>query len=477
MLIRQIFDPALAQYAYLVGCQRTGEAVIIDPERDIDRYQAEAAANDLRITAVAETHIHADFVSGAAEFAADPAVHLYLSGEGGPDWSYSWPGDRPQVTYLRHGDVFRVGNIQLRALHTPGHTPEHLCFAITDLGGGATEPMALASGDFLFVGDVGRPDLLESAAGVVGVMESSARQLQASLAREIQPLADYLLVLPAHGAGSACGKALGAVPVSSIGYERLTNGALREALRDPEGFVSHILAGQPEPQLYFAHMKKVNKAGIAVTGGVPALARLTAQEASDLAARGVTPIDVRDDKPGFAAGHLAGSLSAPLGTPFFSTSTGSYVDPEEKTFLVVESAEQVEAASRQLYRIGLDGALGWVLLSDLAQAGLLTARLQTIHFPDFDPARALAEGDLLDVRTSAEFARGHLDGAKPYPYTRLKTRLESLDPARHLFLHCGSGRRAALAASFLARRGFQVTHVDGICTECERIAALEGEAF
>lgn len=476
MLIRQIFDPALAQYAYLVGCQRTGEAVIIDPERDIARYTAEARENGLRITAVAETHIHADFVSGAAEFAADPEVKLYLSAEGGPDWLYEWPAGRDNVTYLKDGDAFKVGNIRLQAVHTPGHTPEHISFLITDEGGGATEPMAFATGDFLFVGDVGRPDLLESAAGVRGVMESSARTLQSSLAAKLAALGDYLLILPAHGAGSACGKALGAVPVSSLGYERRTNGALREAVSDAEAFVSHILAGQPEPQLYFANMKKVNKSGIRLTGGVPALRKLDAQEAAALQKQGATPVDVRADKAAFAGAHLPGSLSAPLGTPFFSTSTGSYLAPDQPTFLVVESEAQVADAAAQLYRIGLDGCTGWVLLEELHKANLLTGAIERIEFEQFK-ASEIPDGSLIDVRTSAEFQRGHMEGARHFPYTRLKTRIAELDKGTRLHLHCGSGRRAGLAASYLAGLGYDVVHVDGVCSECERIAKLEGEAF
>jgi len=475
MLIRQIFDPALAQYTYLVGCQRTGEALVIDPERDIDRFVAEAAANSLRITAVAETHIHADFVGGAQEFAADPAVHLYLSAEGGPDWLYQWPGNRPNVTWLHDGDEFTIGKIRVRALHTPGHTPEHLSFLITDEGGGAVEPMALVTGDFLFVGDVGRPDLLESAAGVKGVMESSARTLQASLVEALGPLGDYLLVLPAHGAGSTCGKSLGAVPFTSLGYERRTNAPLREAATDAEGFVKHILAGQPEPQLYFATMKRVNKSGIRVTGGVPVARPLTAVEAAQLAREGAVPIDVRADKAAFAEGHLPGSLSAPLGTPFFSTSTGSFLDADQATILVVEREDQVDDASRQLYRIGLDGLAGWVTLADLRAAGLLTGRFDRSGFDRESVEAAASAGTLIDVRTSAEFARGHLPGARSFPYTRLKTRLEELDRGSRLHVHCGSGRRAGLAASYLAGLGYDVVHVDGLCGECERIARLEGE--
>ena len=164
LLFRQIEDDKLAQYAYLVGCQKTKEALIIDPERDVDRYVAVAAAAGLEIVAVAETHIHADFLSGARELAEQHGVRLYLSKEGGPDWQSFWAQDSDyDVRFLADGDTFKVGNIEVKALHTPGHTPEHMSFLITDLGGGADAPMGMATGDFVFVGDLGRPDLLESA--------------------------------------------------------------------------------------------------------------------------------------------------------------------------------------------------------------------------------------------------------------------------------------------------------------------------
>jgi len=159
MLFRQIDDPKLAQYAYLIGCQRTGEAIVFDPERDVDRYVDAATREGLRIVAVAETHIHADFLSGARELAERVGAHVYVGGEGGPEWQSKWVtayGHTP----LRHGDEFMVGNIRFRALHTPGHTPEHVSYLVTDVGGGATEPMGIITGDFVFVGDLGRPDLL-----------------------------------------------------------------------------------------------------------------------------------------------------------------------------------------------------------------------------------------------------------------------------------------------------------------------------
>ena len=477
MLLRQIFDPYLAQYAYLIGCQRTGEALIIDPERDIDRYRSLAKENDLHITAVAETHIHADFVSGAAELAADPDIHIYLSAEGGPDWTYGWPGGRPNTHLLKHGDTFMVGNIRVEAIHTPGHTPEHLSYLITDIGGGANEPIALATGDFVFVGDVGRPDLLESAAGHKGAMEPSARQLQESLHDRFTPYADFLQILPAHGAGSACGKSLGAVPTSTLGYERRFNGALKLALSDRDAFVKAILAGQPDPPLYFATMKRVNRDGITVTGGVPTPPHLPA---ADFAAKADGPsiriLDARADGETFDAAHVARAIHAPLRSPFFSTSAGSYLAEADSILLVLEDAADADLATRQLYRIGFDHVAGWITAEEAQEAGLFAANLERIDFPDFNPTKALAEGEIIDVRTTSEFAEGHLDGALSFPYTRLKAHLEELPKNCRLFIHCGSGKRASLAASYLRAEGFDAVHVDGTCSECARIAEAQGIA-
>jgi hydroxyacylglutathione hydrolase len=190
MFFRQIYDEKLAQAAYVIGCQKTGEAIVIDPERDIDRYEALAKANGLRIVAAADTHIHADFLSGVREF-AEKGARAYLSDEGDADWKYQWLdkkslGGRYDAVLLKDGDIFSIGNIQFRAIHTPGHTPEHLCYEVTDRGGGATEPMGIATGDFMFVGDLGRPDLLESAAGIVGKADSSARTLFQTMQRFAQ---------------------------------------------------------------------------------------------------------------------------------------------------------------------------------------------------------------------------------------------------------------------------------------------------
>ncbi|MGH7658367.1 MAG: MBL fold metallo-hydrolase, partial [Gemmatimonadales bacterium] len=216
MILKRIYDDNLAQASYLIGCAATKEAIVVDPNRDVGRYLDLARRENVRVTHVTETHIHADFLSGSRELACEAGAKLFLSAEGGEDWQYGFASEAG-ATLLRDGDVIEVGNIRLQAVHTPGHTPEHLTFLVTDTAA-ATEPIGALTGDFLFVGDVGRPDLLERAARVEGTMEAAARTLFQSLqAFRSQP--EFLQVWPAHGAGSACGKSMSAVPHSTVGYE------------------------------------------------------------------------------------------------------------------------------------------------------------------------------------------------------------------------------------------------------------------
>jgi hydroxyacylglutathione hydrolase len=225
MLLRYFFYDKLAHASYLVGCQATGEAIVVDPGREVEPYLAAAEDEDLRIVGVTETHIHADFVSGARELAERTGARLYLSAEGGREWQYQYQ-DEYDHQLVRDGDSFYVGNLRFAVMHTPGHTPEHIALLVTDTKG-ADRPMGLFSGDFVLVGDVGRPDLLEKAARVANTAEVGARQMFGSLQR-FRQLPDYIQVWPGHGAGSACGKALGAVPSSTVGYEKLFSWAFQE---------------------------------------------------------------------------------------------------------------------------------------------------------------------------------------------------------------------------------------------------------
>jgi hydroxyacylglutathione hydrolase len=457
MFLRQIFDPHLAQYAYLIGCQRSGEALVIDPLRDVDQYREIAAAEGLRLSAVAETHIHADFVSGARQLSECADVFAYLSAEGGADWQSEWAKGKSNTRLLHHGSVFRIGNIKLEAIHTPGHTPEHLCFLITDEGGGADEPIALVSGDFLFVGDVGRPDLLEQAAGQAGTQEAGAHQLYQSL-QLLNGLPDFLQILPAHGAGSACGKSLGAVPVSTLGYEKKFNPALRLALTGKEQeFVDYILDGQPEPPLYFGNMKLVNRAGPAIRDG--------AQNPRGMRVPEITPelviLDTRSEPSAFAAGHLKGSLHAPMRGDF-SGFAGSCLSPDDEIALVVESAGDVQDLTNQLFRIGFDHVRGWVNASELGDD---LTKLPSIKFDQLENLLAAKpDAIILDVRRAGEFSARHLRGAVNIAHTRLRARSDELPPERKIIVHCQSGKRAATSAAWLLHEGRDVVFVNDAFT-------------
>ncbi len=471
MFFRQIVDNKLAQHAYLVGCQRSREAVVIDPQRDIDRYVAIARREGLRITAVTETHIHADFLSGCLEFTDRRGCRAYLSAEGGPDWEYEWAEGRDRVTLLRDGDGFSVGGIDIRAVHTPGHTPEHLSFMITDRGSGASEPMGMVSGDFIFVGDLGRPDLLESAAGHTGEMEPSARRLYAS-AVGVFELPDYLRIWPGHGAGSACGKALGALPDTTAGYEKRFSPALATVRSGEDAFVAYILDGQPEPPVYFGRMKIENRRGPPLLGPRPRPRRVTGAELLSLAAGpGSVVLDTRDDRLGYYEAHIPGSIYAPLNKSF-PTIAGCYVDPASRIALVCDEA-QVEEAVRDLVRIGLDQVAAWTPPAELEACranGSRLASIEAIDFEEVERRRATADVHVLDVRRATEFARSRIDGATNIAHTRLAARLEELPREGELLVHCLTGARASAAASLLEREGFRVAAVNDIFTPAYRHA-------
>jgi hydroxyacylglutathione hydrolase len=465
MFLRQITDSSLAQNAYLIGCQRTGEAIIVDPERDVDRYLKIAADNDLKITAVADTHIHADYLSGARELMEHYGCVGYFSAEGGPDWQFEWAKGNPKARLLHDGDVFKVGNIELKAVLSAGHTPEHMSFLVTDIGGGSKEPIGLLSGDFIFVGDVGRPDLLESAAGQVGIMEPSARALYKSL-RSTATLSEHLQILPAHGAGSACGKALGAVPISVLGYERLNNAALREALEGSEDdFVKDILAGQPEPPRYFARMKRDNKIGPALLPGgkLPQPRRLPSNEIAALVHAGTqTLLDLRTDRVAFMKKHLTASLFSPMPGGKLSIVAGSYVDENAAITLLVNDVSEVEEAVRQLIRIGLDNVESWIPVSEALDVSGINSSQESITTAGLAEALAAHPDALvLDVRGAGEFAESHVHGAKNIAYTRLAARVSEIPNEKTIYVHCGSGQRASFAVPYLASQQRDVIYVNG----------------
>lgn len=469
MFMRMVYDDMLAQATYLIGCQRTGEAVVIDPQRDVDRYIELAAAHGLRIVAAAETHIHADFLSGARELAEAVGATVYVSNEGDADWKCEWlnaktGGGTYPHQLLEDGETFWIGKIEFEVLHTPGHTPEHVSFLVTDFGGGADKPMGLFSGDFLFVGDLGRPDLLETAAGHQGAMEPGARALYHSLDR-LRDIPEFTQVFPGHGSGSACGKALGAVPSSTIGYERRFNAAIRAAQGGEKAFVDFILHGQPEPPVYFSAMKQQNKRGPKVLGGLTIPPRVTAEAVAGVDTDRHAVVDTRAwDR--FRDGHLPGALSFPL-IGSFSTDVGSMVDGESEVWLVVEPA-LVESTVRHLVRIGIDRIAGWCAPEDLDAWFAGGAASSAIREVEPDEAAAMIEDSgarVLDVRRASEYLKGHVPNAVNIAHTRLAARLDDVPREESsdapLIVHCQSGNRSARACAYLSRIGREVVNLRG----------------
>lgn len=451
MYFERFFDRGLAQASYLIGCQETGEAIVVDPIRDIDKYVSAAEREALRIVYVTETHVHADFVSGARHLAEAAGAQLGLSEEGGDDWSARFPH-----TPLHGGDEISLGRILIRVLHTPGHTPEHLSFLVIDRAAG-DDPVMVLTGDFLFVGDVGRPDLLENAVGIAGGAAEGARALYSST-RSVLELPDYLQVWPGHGAGSACGKAMGALPSTTLGYEKRTNWALRN---QPEGeFVDSVLEGQPDVPTYFARMKELNRGGADFFDASEALRRFDPVELREQLDAGARIVDCRSERE-FAEGHIPGALSIP-GDSSFTGWAGWLLDPESRYVLVAPHG-RAEELRRALGRIGVDHILGFVD-ADRAVSGERTAHVQRVTVPELAGSREGEQRDyhLVDVRTTEEFDDGHIPGATHIHLGHLQRRIDELKDGNPVLVYCRSGSRSSIAASLLLSLGVEsVTNLEG----------------
>ncbi|ADV65852.1 MBL fold metallo-hydrolase [Deinococcus maricopensis] len=432
MLLHRLYDDDLAQASYLIGCPDVGVALVVDPHRDVQAYLDLARQHSLRITHVTETHLHADLLSGARELSARAHAELHLSAEGGPDWTPTYPH-----TPLHHGDTLHVGYVRVQALHTPGHTPEHLSFLITDRHGDT----ALLTGDFVFVGDVGRPDLLDEAAGGHDTRFTGARQLFGALRDHFLPLPPGTPIWPGHGAGSACGKALGTQPSSTVGAEtQRAWWAPYVARNDEDGFTRTLLADQPDAPAYFARMKRDNRAGPPLTPSTP-LPALPASAVLD----GLL-IDTRP-RGAYHAGSLPNALHLPDG-PHLETWAAWLIDPDadpRPLVLLARDAAHAHALRARLWRVGLDRVAGYV--TDLHG-------LPTRPYPPLPPGALPHDAALLDVRTTAEHAAGHLPGALLRPAAHLTRDLQTLPRDTPVTVYCQSGARSAAAASLLRTRGF-----------------------
>lgn len=446
MIVKRFYNEPLAHAAYLVGCAGTGDAAVIDPGQDLEPILEYASSQGLTITAVTETHIHADFLSGARELAKRTGAMLFLTDEGPADWKYSYANE-PYVTLVKHGDVIRVGNLRLDVWHTPGHTPEHITFVLTDEPA-SPEPVIAFTGDFIFVGDVGRPDLLERAAGFKGTMEAGAKVLYGSLAKFLEAMPDHLLIYPAHGAGSACGKSLGGVPVSALGFEKKVNWGLK--VKSEDKFVDEVLSGQPEPPRYFAQMKMRNKDGLTSPTMLAAPARLGIN-ALDQLPQNIQMVDLRPVEQ-FTNAHLSGSISLPLNKGFVNFA-GALLAYDTPILFVANDAETARLAARDLGLIGLDQVVGWVGPDVLRNSEQLA--LAEVTCTEAIELQSKANATILDVRGRTEFALGHFENVAHIPLPELTSRISELDPNQTVIVHCQGGVRSPIAASWLLSKGFK----------------------
>jgi hydroxyacylglutathione hydrolase len=452
MLLRYFYDRPLAHASYMVGCQKAKEALIVDPGRNIEQYLKAAQREGMKITAVAETHIHADYVSGARELADRVGAKLYVSDEGLAEWKYEYTAQYDHHL-CKDGNRFGLGKIEFEVMHTPGHTPESISFVLTDRGGGADKPMGIFTGDFVFVGSIGRPDLLEEAADMIGTADVGARQLFHSV-EQFRNLPDHLQVWPAHGAGSACGKGLGAIPSSTVGYEKLFNPAFQIGIE--EDFVKYILSDQPEAPKYFAVMKRVNKKGPTVLGDRPLPASQPVEKLGDTLAA-ATVIDLAPSSQ-FGEAHVPGTLNIPLS--MLAGWAGWLVDYSKPVYLICEPSRLPEAV-RVLQKIGLDDILGYFDASNVRAAGLATERYESAMPEELAARIEAGEVTLVDVRSEGEWNQGRIVGAEHFFLGRLPDNLDSIIRAKPIVAQCLGGGRSAIAASILQAAGHEVTNMTG----------------
>lgn len=448
MLLEQRYTPGLSILSYVLGDEQSKQAVVIDPTRDVEDYIDYARRHNLRITHIVETHVHADFVCGSRELKArlggEPAIHC--SGYGGTDWSQPY-ADR----HVKEGDEITLGKIRLNFLHVPGHTPEHIAIRMYDVSRSKDVPWLMFTGDLLFVGAVGRPDLLGPQ-----VQKQLAHDLHASLFERLADVPDITEIYPAHGAGSLCGKAIAARRSSTLGYERLFSPSLQR--KNEEQWVKDLLADMPLAPPYFARMKQFNRDGPAILGpDLPGHRALAVKDVQHRIEQGCVVLDTRS-KEAFAAAHIPGSINIGRGM-HFATWAGWVLPYDQDIVMVVDRAGDMHELVTEMIRIGLDRVSGYLDggIEAWEQAGQPVQTLTTISVHDLH--RSLGDVpqrlSVLDVRTDEEWKAGHIAGAIHTHGGQLEEKYEMVPKDRPVAVVCGSGYRSSLAASLLQKREYE----------------------
>jgi len=444
MFVQQFFVKGLAHSSYLLG--GTSTCAIVDPRRDIDIYLQAAKEMGMKITHILETHLHADFISGHMDLAEQTGATIYAP--------------KPAKCRFKHkaigeGDTFQIEDMRIKVFETPGHTPEHISYVVTDKSRGP-DPVAVFCGDTLFVGDVGRPDLFP------GKAKELANKLYDSLHSKLLTLPDFCEVYPAHGAGSLCGRAMGAKRTTTIGYERKYNAALQIADRDE--FIKSLTTNMPAAPDHFSRCSAINGKGPALVRDLPVLAPLgPGQFQKTMAKKNTIVLDIRSYEA-FGGQHVPGAYHVDFGGNF-ATFSGWVLPPDQNILLVAESFPQAQDANVWLKRVGLDKASGCLEggMFAWAKAGLPTNHVKQLSAEEIH--RMMTQGgklSLVDVRAVGEFQTRHIKGAAHIPAPDLRHRHKELDKKRPVALICSTGHRSSLGAALLKQQGFDdVSNVAG----------------
>jgi hydroxyacylglutathione hydrolase len=436
MYFEQFYLGCLAHASYMLGSE--GEAAVVDPQRDVEIYLKAADDHGLKIRHIFETHLHADFVSGHLELAARTGAKIYIGAEAGATF--------PHVA-LHDGSEVRFGKLRIKALETPGHTPEGICLVVADEEKSA-EPCAVLTGDTLFIGDVGRPDLSKAF-----TPQQLAGKLYDSLHGKLMKLRDQVQVYPAHGAGSLCGRNMRAERSSTIGTERLTNYALQIKSRDE--FIRQLTENLPSRPEYFLQDAQINRSGAPALSELHELPPVSASELKTLLEQGVFVLDVRPNAE-FAAAHVPGSVNIALSGQFASWA-GAIVGLSARPVLVADTPEQYAEARLRLARVGIEDPRGFLQggVAAWKQAGFTLAQIPQMTAQELHHRMQGASTQVLDVRREGEWQAGHIEGAAWFPLDNFKVSAPEIDPSVPLAVHCQGGYRSMIACSLLRRAGVE----------------------
>jgi hydroxyacylglutathione hydrolase len=443
MYFEQFYLGCLAHASYILASQ--GEAVVVDPQRDVEIYLKAAEEHGVKILHIFETHLHADFVSGHKELAERTGARIYIGARAGAKFTH---------VDLQDGFELAVGKAVLKALETPGHTPESICLLITDKEK-SSKPWAVLTGDTLFLGDVGRPDLSKA-----HTPTELAGMLFDSLHHKLLALSDEVLVYPAHGAGSLCGRNMRAERSSTIGTERLTNYALQ--IKSREEFIRQLTRNLPARPEYFLQDAEINREGASALSDLHELLSISASELKSMLDEGVVALDVRPCDQ-FARGHVPGSINIALSGQFASWA-GTVLGLSARPVLIADSPEQLSEARLRLARVGIEDARGYLNggVEAWTQAGFELAELPQIDAQTLLDRLQADATQVLDVRRESEWQAGHIEGARWWPLDNFKVSTPEIDRERPIAVHCKSGYRSMIACSLLQRAGFRnITNVIG----------------